>query len=103
MPFIHNQEVGSIKEQIKGKQVLVIFDGTTHVCEALIILVDEEFDIKQRVVRHMLLAKSLTGEEVAHQLIVCLSTELGIAPDKLLACMRDRASVNNVGVKNCLP
>ena len=33
------------------------------------------------------LAKSLTGEELACQLIVSLSTELGLISDMLLACM----------------
>ena len=46
----------------------------------------------------MLLAKSLIGEEVAHQLIVCLSTKLGIKPELLVAAMRDRASVNSVAM-----
>ena len=43
----------------------------------------------------MLLAKSMT-EEVARQLILCLSTELGICSNDLIASMRDSASVNNV-------
>ena len=47
----------------------------------------------------MLLAKSLTGKEVAHQLIVCLSTELGIQSNRLQAVMRDRASVNSVAMR----
>ena len=34
--FIHHQEITCPKQQIKDKQV--IFDGTTHVCEALVIL-----------------------------------------------------------------
>ena len=49
--------------------MLVIFNGTTHVCEALVIIlrfVDDRYQIQQRTVRVMLLAKSLTGEEVAH-------------------------------------
>ena len=60
--------------------------------------VDEQFNIKQLVVKLKLLAKSLTGEELAHELIVCLSTELGIAPNLLLACMHDRASASNVAM-----
>ncbi len=47
----------------------------------------------------MLLAKSMTGEEVARQLIVCLSTKLGICSNNLIASMHDRASVNNVAVR----
>lgn len=102
MPFVQHQELINIKSLIKDKQVSIIFDGTTYVCEALVILVrfvDENFSIRQLVVRLKLLAKSLTGEELAHQLIVCLSTELGVGPNTLLACMRDRASVNSVAVR----
>ena len=69
-----------VKNDINGKCVSVIFDGTTHVCEAMVIIrfIDDEWCIQQRVARLMLLAKSMVGEEVARQLIVCLSTELGI-------------------------
>ena len=69
-----------VKNDINGKCVSVIFDGTTHVCEAMVIIhfIDDEWCIQQRVARLMLLAKSMVGEEVVRQLIVCLSTELGI-------------------------
>ena len=102
IPFIHKQEQSSIQNQIRGRKISVIFDGTTHVCEALAIIirfVDDEWNVKQRAVRVMLLAKSLTSEEVAHQLIVCLSTEYGIGSNLLQAAMRDRASVNSVAMR----
>jgi hypothetical protein len=102
VPFIHKQEQAIVKSEINGKEVSVIFDGTTHVCEAMVILlrfVDNQWNIQQRAVQLMLLAKSLTGEEVARQLIVCLSTELGIGSNLLVAAMRDRASVNNVALR----
>ena len=51
------------------------------------------------MVRLMLLAKSLTGEEVARQLIVTLSTELGIMDGQLIAVMHDRAAVNGVAIR----
>ena len=38
IPFIHHQEVTKVKNDIKGKCVSVIFDGTTHVCEAMVIV-----------------------------------------------------------------
>ena len=47
----------------------------------------------------MLLAKSITGEEVARQLVTALSTELSIAPDMIAAAMRNRASVNDVAMR----
>ena len=47
-----------------------------------------------------LLAKSMTGEEVAQQIIVVLSTELGIPLQSIVAAMCDRASVNDVAMRN---
>ena len=55
--------------------------------------------IKQSVCRLMLLAKSMTGEEVARQIIMVLSTELGISSNLLVGAMRDRASVNEVAMR----
>ena len=61
--------------------------------------VDSQWKIQQRLVRLMLLAKSMTGEEVARELIVVLSTGLGIGPNKLIAAMRDRAAVNGAAMR----
>ena len=77
----------------------IIYDGTTRVCEAFVIVlryVDNDWIIKQRVCRLMLLAKSITGEEVAWQLITVVATELSIAPNM---AMHDRASVNDVAMR----
>ena len=38
IPFVQQQEQKSVKDQINGRQVSVIFDGTNHVCEALVIV-----------------------------------------------------------------
>ena len=102
IPFIRNVEREKLQKEIEGKKLSVIFDGTTHVCEAMVIVlrfIDEHWCIKQRTARLMLLARSMTGEELARQLIVCLSTELGINGDHLIATMRDRAAVNNVAIQ----
>ena len=52
-----------------------MFDGTTHTCEALAIVirfVSDPWVIEQRLIRIQLLAKSLSGEEIARKLInVC--------------------------------
>jgi len=71
----------------------------THVCEAMLVVlqyVTGDWQIKQKVGRLMLLAKSMTGEEVARQIITVLSTEMGVRFHLLVAAMRDRASVNTV-------
>ena len=101
IPFILQNEV-KIKEDIAGKNVAIILDGTTHVCEAFVIVIryiDRDWVIQQRVCRLMLLAKSITGEECARQLVTAISTELSISPELLVAAMRDRARVNDVAMR----
>ena len=67
---------------MNGRNVSVVFDGTTHVCVKRWLLSYvfsmNDWGMQQRVARLMLIAKSMTGEELARQLILCLSTELGI-------------------------
>ena len=59
IPFIHQQEIDEIKQEISGK--------------------------------------SMTGEKLARVIISTLSTSYGIESNRLVASMRDRASVNTVG------
>ena len=102
IPFILQDEISKLKQDINGRHVSIIFDGTTHVCEAFVIVlryIDKDWVLKQRVCRLMLLAKSITGEECARQLVTAVSTELSIAPDLVVAAMRDRASVNDVAMR----
>ena len=47
----------------------------------------------------MLLTKSLTGDEVARQIISVISTEMGISSDLVVGAMHDRASVNEVAMR----
>ena len=45
------------------------------------------------------MTKSLTGEEVARQIISVISTEMGISSDLVVGAMHDRASVNEVAMR----
>lgn len=52
IPFILHQEKALIKEEIAGRQLSVVFDGTTHVEEATAIVlryIDDDYKIKQRL------------------------------------------------------
>ena len=53
----------------------------------------------QRLVRMQLLCKSMTGEEIARELIHVLSAQYRVTSTRLLACMHDRASVNAVAMR----
>ena len=55
--------------------------------------------IEQRLVRLRLLAKSLSGEEIAREIISVLSTSYSIDSQRLLTCMRDGAASNGVAVR----
>ena len=101
LPFILHEETNRLRKEIAGKHVSIIFDGTTHVCEAMVIVLRyvDDWVINQSVCRLMLLAKSMSGEEVARQIIMTLSTELGIASSLVVAAMRDRASTNEVAMR----
>ena len=102
IPFILSEEETRIRSEINGRRVAVIFDGTSRVGEALAILlrfVDAEWCVQQRLVRVQMLAKSLSGEELARELISVLSVTYSIRSNTLLAAMRDGASVNSVAVR----
>ncbi len=96
IPFILDEERAMIREEIKDKFVSVIFDGTSRLGEVLAIVLRyvEDYKIKQRLVRLEILTKSMTGEEVARELISVLSVTFGIKSH--LAGMRDGASVMGV-------
>ena len=39
VPFIQKQELAKLRKEIDGKEVSVIFDGTTYLVEALAIVI----------------------------------------------------------------
>ena len=80
---------------------MIIFDGTIHVCRAFVIAFQyiDDWVIKQKVCRLMFLAKSITGDEIAKQLVTALSTKLSIHPNMNIVAMQDGALVNDVAMR----
>lgn len=98
-PFIHKEEETCIHSEIDGQLRSVIFDGMSHLGEALAVILcfaDSDWSVQQRLVRMQMLSKSLAREEIARELTNVLSVTYSICPTHLLAAMRDRASSNNV-------
>ena len=91
IPFILAQEYECIYQEVKGKDVAIIFDGTTRDGEALVVLVRfvESSTIKQRLVRLRLLKSSVNGDELARIIIEVLHRKINIQENSLLAAMRD--------------
>ena len=84
MPFLLEEEVKQLKEELtEARFSSVVFDGSTHLGEALVIViryVDSSWSFQQRLIRLHVLAKSLNGSQLARELITCLSTQYQIAP-----------------------
>ena len=96
VPFVLNEEVARIRREISGRQLSVIFDGTSRLGEALAIVIrfiNEDWKVVQNLIRVQMLSKSLCGEEVASELVSVLSVTYSVATNNLLGAMRDRALI----------
>ena len=62
VPFILKDEENRIRQEIEGKQLSIIFDGTSRLGEALAIVVC--FVNDHRLVRLQMLTKSLTEKKM---------------------------------------
>ena len=91
-----------IANEIESKPVSIIFDGTSRLGEALVIAVRflDDWEIKQRLIRMQMLVKSMTGEELAREVLGVLCREYKLPTEQLLAAMRDRAYVNGVAIRH---
>ena len=102
IPFINQEELSRIKQEILNQPLSIIFDGTTHVCEAFVVVLrylTDDWELKQCLGWLKLLAKKMTGDEIAQQIIVIVSTDFEISSNLIVASMRDRVSVNDVAMR----
>ena len=103
IPFILDNEKTTIRAELeKRPHISVIFDGSTYQGEMLVVLVrfvTMDFQICQRLVRVRILSKSLNSQQLAREIINALSTELQYPSDRVIAVIRDGASVNEAAFK----
>ena len=50
VPFILKDEISKLKQDLVGRHVAIIFDGTTHVCEAFVVVLEEYKGIPAQVI-----------------------------------------------------
>ena len=105
VPSILQEQQAQVHREILGRQVSVIFEGTSRLEEALAFVVQfisDEFTIEQCLVKLQMLVKSIKDDGIAREVISILSVtymyRAGLS--FLLVTMRDtcRASVNNVAL-----
>ena len=102
IPFMHQEKLSRMKQEILNQPLSIIFYGGTHVSEAFVVVLHyltDDWELKQSVGWLKLLAKTITGEEIVQQIIVILSTEFGISSNLIVAAKRDRESVNDVAMR----
>ena len=100
--LVQKQEKQHIVSELSGCQILIIFDGTCRLGEALCLVIryiSNDWAIKQRLISLKMLQKSLTGEDIAREVIPTLFIDYHATPTALLTCMRDRTATNNVAVR----
>ena len=101
IPFILQQEKEQIKKEISGKAISAVFDGTSRLGEVFVIVVrfvDSDWCVQQRMIRLQLLVKTMTGDEIARQIINTLSVEYAIQSQQVMGMIHDCASTNNVAM-----
>lgn len=101
IPFILEEEYKAISKEVMGKDISIVFDGTTRDGEALVVLVRfvESWEVQQRLVRFQLVKQSVNGDELARIIINVLHRKLNVPESNLLAAMRDRAPVNTKALR----
>ena len=104
VPFILEEEDKMLQQELSSAcAISVIFDGSTHLGEALAIVarfVDQNWDIQQRLIRFHVLAQSLNGQQLAGEIIQCLSVAFRIPASKFVAAIRDGAAVNGAALRS---
>ena len=101
IPFILSEEKARIKSLLRDKNIGIIFDGTTRLDEAIAIVVRflDGWTVRQVLVRLHIVAKPVTGQDLAKVINRCLALEYQIDGECVVAAMRDGASVNGVAIR----
>ena len=106
IPLILKQETERLKEEIATRDLGLIFDGSTRLGEAIVIIVrfvSDNWSIVQRLLRldiWSICAKTVNAQDLVHVLNDCLSVDYQVRGNSLLATMKDGASVNEAALKH---
>lgn len=112
VPVVLQEEIRLVKDELRqpgtpaegpyqARELSLIFDGSTRLGEAIVIIaryVDDNWKVQQRLVRLEVVATSVTGEHLAQVLHASL-TDFTIHGPRLLGCTRDGASVNTAALE----
>jgi hypothetical protein len=98
--MLHSLVVGNMVQELKGRNVCVIYDGATKVAliEAIVLrFVDPDFRIQQRLVKLGMLAKSPDAQQLARFINSTLAS-YGISPERIRVSISDSAAINGAAM-----
>ena len=90
-------------EIVSATALSVVFDGNTHLGEAVTIIVrfvNTNWILQQQPVGLHVVSSSFNGQELPGELIQCLSVELQIPSSRLVTAIRDGGVVNGAALHN---
>ena len=103
IPKIETREVELLVKEAAGQRVTIIFDGTTRLGEALVILIrwiPADFSrVEQRLIAFRTTFKHTSGAELAQLIMQVLLTTLKIQPSDVVGGARDSCSTNGVAMR----
>ena len=108
IPFIPEEEYKSIAKELLGKDVSIIFDGTTRNEEALAMLIRyvHEWEVKMRLMRFQLDRSSVNSDELARIIIEVLHRKLDVLQNNLVELFPLSPALQykwyNYGLHRCL-
>ena len=102
IPFILEEERKAVMDEIHGITACSVeFDGSTHLRKAHVIIlrfVTANWEAAQQLVRLRILSKSPTSQQLAREIVTCLSAEYHLPTTALVAAIRDGAAVNGAAM-----
>lgn len=89
IPFVIGKEYKSVSREILGKELSIIFDGTTRDGEALAVLARfvQDWDVKVGLMRFQLVKSSVNDDKLATIIIEVLHRKLNVPQGCVLAAM----------------
>ena len=103
--ILYEDEINLIRNEIKGRKVVVIFDGTTTVGEIFAVIfrwVDENLIIRHRLVSVGVYKSSMNNLQLIDAITRVVQIRYQIDVEDVIGWMRDRASVNTAAIASLL-
>jgi len=89
-----------LRDRLKGQDLFLIFDGTTRLGEAFVVVarwVDENMNLYEHILKFKTLRASMNAPQMQHEIFTYLA-EAGSSLERLVGCNRDGASVNQAAM-----